>query len=75
MDACENSTNPVSNHLGEVAGMVRLVFKPNADLKVTKETVPVPDEQAAIETYKSGDPEYQPSVSREELMKELGIIK
>ena len=39
----------------------------------TEEVPPYPDEIAAIKAYKSGDPEYQPSISQEELMKELGL--
>ena len=34
---------------------------------------PTPDEQAAFAAYKNGDPDYQPSISQEELMKELNI--
>ena len=35
--------------------------------------VPTSDELAAIAAYKAGDPDYQPSISQEDLMKELGI--
>lgn len=38
-----------------------------------EEVVPEPDELAAIEAYKAGEPEYQPYISQEELMKELGL--
>ena len=38
-----------------------------------EEAPPEPDELAAIEAYKAGDPEYQPYISQEELMKELGL--
>ena len=31
------------------------------------------DELSALNAYNSGDPEYQPSCSQEDLMKELGI--
>lgn len=31
------------------------------------------DELSALNAYNSGDPEYQPSSSQEDLMKELGI--
>ena len=34
---------------------------------------PYPDELAAIAAYKAGDPDYQPSISQEDLMKELEI--
>lgn len=34
---------------------------------------PTPDEQAAFAAYKNGDPDYQPSISQEELLKELNI--
>lgn len=36
-------------------------------------THPPPDEQAAFAAYKNGDPDYQPSISQEELLKELNI--
>ena len=42
-------------------------------LSNAEEVPPYPDEIAAINAYKSGDPEYQPSISQEELMKELGL--
>ena len=42
-------------------------------LSNTEEVPPYPDEIAAINAYKSGEPEYQPSISQEELMKELGL--
>ena len=38
-----------------------------------EEVEPEPDEMAAIEAYKAGDPEYQPYISQEELLKELGL--
>lgn len=38
-----------------------------------EEAPPEPDEPAAIEAYKAGNPEYQPYISQEELMKELGL--
>ena len=38
-----------------------------------EEVAPYPDELAAIAAYKAGDPNYQPSISQEDLMKELGI--
>ena len=34
---------------------------------------PTPDEHAAFAAYKNGDPDYQPSISQEELLKELNI--
>lgn len=42
-------------------------------LSNAEEVIPEPDELAAIKAYKSGDPDYQPSISQEELMKELGL--
>ena len=35
--------------------------------------VPDPDEQAAMDAYKNGNPDYQPSVSQEDLLKELNL--
>ena len=34
---------------------------------------PDPDEQAAMDAYKNGNPDYQPSVSQEDLLKELNL--
>ena len=42
-------------------------------LSNAEEVTPDPDELNAIKAYKSGDPEYQPSISHEDLMKELGL--
>ena len=42
-------------------------------LNNAEEVIPDPDELAAMNAYKSGNPEYQPSISQEELMKELGL--
>ena len=38
-----------------------------------EEITPNPDEQVAITAYKNGDPDYQPSVSQEALLKELNL--
>ena len=45
----------------------------HAYLPTVEEVAPYPDELAAIAAYKAGDPNYQPSISQEDLMKELGI--
>ena len=45
----------------------------HAYLLNVEEVAPYPDELAAIAAYKAGDPNYQPSISQEDLMKELGI--
>ena len=37
------------------------------------EDKPAEDEIAILEAYKNGDPEYQPLISQDELLKELGI--
>lgn len=42
-------------------------------LSNAEEVIPDPDELAAIRAYKSGEPDYQPSVSREQLIKELEL--
>ena len=42
-------------------------------LNNAEEVEPDPEELEAIRAYKSGDPEYQPDISHEELMKELGL--
>lgn len=42
-------------------------------LSNAEEVEPDPEELAALEAYTSGDPEYQPLLSRDTVMKELGI--
>ena len=37
------------------------------------EVIPDPDEQVAITAYSNGNPDYQPSVSQEDLLKELNL--
>lgn len=38
-----------------------------------EEAVPDPEELEAIKAYQNGDPEYQPYITQDELMKEIGI--
>lgn len=45
------------------------------ELTNIEEVTPEADELAAIEAYKSGDPDYQPSISQEDLIKELKVTK
>lgn len=42
-------------------------------LNNAEEVVPEPEELDAIRAYQNGDPEYQPYITQDELMKELGI--
>ena len=42
-------------------------------LNNAEEVVPESDELTALEAFNTGDPEYQPTVSQAELMKELGL--
>ena len=42
-------------------------------LNNVEQIVPDPDEQAAMDAYKNGNPDYQPSVSQEDLLKELNL--
>ncbi len=42
-------------------------------LSNAEEAEPLPDEISAIESYRNGDPEYQPVYSQEEVLKELGL--
>ena len=42
-------------------------------LNNAEEVEPDPEELEAIRAYKAGDPEYQPYISHEELMEELGL--
>jgi hypothetical protein len=37
------------------------------------ETTPTADEAAIMKAYSNGDPDYQPSISHEDVMKELGL--
>ena len=36
-------------------------------------STPDPEEIAALNAYHSGDPDYQPAMSQEEVLKELGL--
>ena len=38
-----------------------------------EQVLPEPEEQAAINAYQNGDPDYQPSVSQEDLIRELNL--
>ena len=38
-----------------------------------EQVVPEPDEQAIMNAYKNGVPDYQPSVSQEDLLKDLNL--
>ena len=38
-----------------------------------EQVLPKPEEQAAINAYQNGDPDYQPSVSQEDLIRELNL--
>ena len=42
-------------------------------LSNAEEVVPDEEELAAMKAYAAGDPEYEPSLSRDRVMKELGI--
>lgn len=42
-------------------------------LNNAEEVVPEPEELEAIRAYQNGDPEYQPYITQDELMKALGI--
>lgn len=42
-------------------------------LNNAEEDAPDPEELAAINAYNAGDPDYQPSVSQSEMLKELGL--
>ena len=42
-------------------------------LSNAEEVVPDSEEIAALKAYAAGDPEYEPSLSRDAVMKELGI--
>ena len=42
-------------------------------LNNVEQIVPDPDEQAAMDAYENGNPDYQPSVSQEDLLKELNL--
>ena len=38
-----------------------------------EQVLPETEEQAAINAYQNGDPDYQPSVSQEDLIRELNL--
>lgn len=38
-----------------------------------EQVLPEPEEQAAINAYQNDDPDYQPSVSQEDLIRELNL--
>ena len=38
-----------------------------------EQVMPDPDERDAINAYKTGEPDYQPTVSQEKLLKELNL--
>lgn len=38
-----------------------------------EQVLPESEEQAAINAYQNGDPDYQPSVSQEDLIRELNL--
>lgn len=42
-------------------------------LNNAEEVAPEPEELAALDAYHSGDPDYQPTLSQEEVLKELGL--
>ena len=43
------------------------------DIKERTEVKPDPDELETMRRYEAGDPDYQPSISAEDLKKELGL--
>lgn len=49
------------------------LYDSSIPLNSPEATEPEPDETAALEAYHHGDPDYQPYISREELMTELGL--
>ena len=42
-------------------------------LNNAEEVIPDPEEIEAVSAYKSGDPDYQPSISQSEILKEFGL--
>jgi len=42
-------------------------------LSTVEEAEPTEEEKAVFEAYRNGDPEYQPEIPFDELVKELGI--
>ena len=53
----------------KVWNMIQAAFA----LANTEEVEPEEDELLALNAYHNGDPEYSPSISHEELKKELGL--
>ena len=59
----------MSNVKERIFGAVTIMSDEDAE----KEVTPDPDEIAALNAYHSGDPDYQPAMSQEEVLKELGL--
>lgn len=53
----------------KVWNMIKATFA----LANAEEVQPEEDELLALKAYHNGDPEYSPSISHEELMKDLGL--
>lgn len=57
----------------EDAQKVRELILSTFSLDSIEQVLPEPEEQAAINAYQNGDPDYQPSVSQEDLIRELNL--
>ena len=59
--------------------MIKLIhtsgLNASSELTNIEEVAPEADELDAIAAYKAGDPDYQPSISQEDLIKELKVTK
>ena len=74
----------MSNIKERIFGAVTVMSEENAQkvwelilstfsLDSIEQVLPEPEEQAAINAYQNGDPDYQPSVSQEDLIRELNL--
>ena len=68
----------MSNVKERIFGAVTIMSDEDAEkvwnlLNNVEEVTPDPDEIAALNAYHSGDPDYQPAMSQEEVLKELGL--
>ena len=59
--------------LSEDAQKVWELILSTFSLDSIEQVLPEPEEQAAINAYQNGDSDYQPSVSQEDLIRELNL--
>ena len=84
VDRFKKECDYISNVKERIFGTVAIMSDEDAEkvwnliqatflLNNVEEVTPDPDEIAALNAYHSGDPDYQPAMSQEEVLKELGL--